>query len=86
MWERLSKVPGIRCNKPQGAFYLFPNVGSFKKSSQEIADQLLEEAHVAVVAGEAFGAPGYLRLSYACDTATIEKGIEKIRAALTKIG
>ena len=85
MFTLLTKISGITCTKPQGAFYLFPNVTAYKKTSQEIADILLEEAHVAVVAGEAFGAPGYLRLSYACDTATIEEGIDKTEQTLCKL-
>jgi len=84
MFEKLTKIPGMTCFKPQGAFYLFPNVKSFKKPSQQLADYLLEEAHVAVVAGEGFGAPGYLRLSYACDTESITEGIQRIKEALKK--
>jgi len=84
MFELVTKIPGVTCFKPQGAFYLFPNITAFKKPSQQIADTLLEEAHVAVVAGEGFGAPGYLRLSYACDTESIKEGIQRIKEALKK--
>lgn len=82
MFELLTKIPGITCLKPKGAFYLFPNVQAFKKSSQGLADTLLEKAHVACVAGEGFGAPGYLRLSYACSEKEITEGIEKIKDAI----
>ncbi|MDP2600191.1 MAG: pyridoxal phosphate-dependent aminotransferase [Deltaproteobacteria bacterium] len=81
----LSKIKGVTCYKPSGAFYLFPNVKAFKKSSEEIAELLLEEAHVAVVSGESFGAPGYLRVSYATDIPSIEMGIDKMKKTLEKL-
>lgn len=84
-FEALNKISGISCCKPSGAFYLFPNVKNFKKSSEEIADLLLEEAHVAVVAGEAFGAPGYLRISYATTVENIREGLRRIKEALEKL-
>ncbi len=78
--NRLGYVP------PQGAFYLFIDarqlIASGKAaSSMALAARFLEEAHVAVVPGEAFGAPGYLRMSYATDEATIEAGVRRMIAS-----
>ena len=89
-----SGIPGLKVNKPEGAFYLFPEVSHyFGKSdgSRTIADAsdlamyLLDEAHVATVAGEAFCAPGYLRLSYATSDANIVEAMKRIAAALTRL-
>jgi aspartate aminotransferase len=77
-------IPGITCAVPQGAFYVFPNVAKHIGAAGRAADtptlakQLLEEAHVAVVAGDAFGAPGYLRLSYATSMERIEEGLRRM--------
>jgi aspartate/methionine/tyrosine aminotransferase len=88
----LNQIPGIRCRLPDGAFYAFPNVqevlgrtikGNRLDSSLALATYLLESAYVATVPGEAFGTPGYLRLSYACSMATIREGLARIAAALT---
>lgn len=85
MWEILSKTEGIICLKPQGAFYLFPNVKSFGKPTEALAEILLEKAHVAVVAGDGFGAPGYLRLSFSADSETLQEAIRRIQAVLAKL-
>jgi aspartate aminotransferase len=88
----LNEIPGIHCPTPEGAFYVFPNVqgvlgktlgGVAVSSSLELAGYLLEKAHVATVPGEAFGTPGYLRMSYACDMQSIEAGLARIRETLT---
>ncbi|MCP4425868.1 MAG: pyridoxal phosphate-dependent aminotransferase [Chloroflexi bacterium] len=81
----LNSLPGVTCQKPQGAFYVFPNVKALGKTSQEIANWLLDEAGVALLPGSAFGAygEGYLRLSYANSVANIERAIERMRAVLT---
>jgi len=84
-FEGLSKIKGITCYKSSGAFYLFPNVKAFGKSSDEIAELLLEEAHVAVVSGESFGAPGYLRVSYAASIENIERGLQNMKMVLEKL-
>src|SRR3989338_10501585 len=84
-FEGLSKIKGITCYKSSGAFYLFPNVKAFGKSSDEIAELLLEEAHVAVVSGESFGAPGYLRVSYAASIENIERGLQNMKMVLKKL-
>lgn len=86
----LNEIPGVRCLKPGGAFYVFPNVegtygthnGVKISSSEDLTNYLLEKAYVAVVHGEAFGAPGFLRLSYATSIENISEGVKRIRAAL----
>ena len=88
----LNEIPGVRCPMPAGAFYAFPNVQGVLagwhgspplESSADLAAYLLEQAYVATVPGEAFGAPGYLRLSYACSMPEIREGVGRIGAALT---
>ena len=87
-------VPGWKVNVPQGAFYLFPEVsGCLGKrfgdyvieTDSDLAMYLLQEAHVATVAGSAFCSPGYIRLSYATSDDNIVKAIERIRSALEKL-
>ena len=79
--EGLNEIPGVSCVMPHGAFYAFPNVSSFGRSSNEIADHLLYDAGVCGLSGTAFGSygEGYLRFSYA-------NSREKISAALGRIG
>jgi aspartate aminotransferase len=79
--DGLNAIPGIRCLKPRGAFYLFPNISSFGRPSKEIADRLLVEAGVAALPGTAFGVhgEGYLRLSFANSLPNIETALERIR-------
>jgi aspartate aminotransferase len=75
----------FNCQKPQGAFYLFPDVRRHLKNgitSAEFAGQLLETAGVAVVPGEAFGMPGHIRISYAVSKDKLASGFDKIREAL----
>ena len=74
----LNKIPGVSCLLAQGAFYLFPNVSSFGLKDQEFCARLLEQEKVAAVFGSAFGAEGYLRLSYATSDETIKKGVERL--------
>jgi aspartate aminotransferase len=92
--DRLNAIPGMRCFKPQGAFYVFPNVSAFlgrtangKKltSPCDFADYLLEEAKVAVVPGEDFGSKEHIRFSYATALEEIEKGCKRIVAAVGKL-
>jgi aspartate aminotransferase len=92
--ERLNAIPGVRCIKPQGAFYVFPNVGAFlgrtvngKKlaSPCDLADYLLEAAQVAVVPGEDFGSQQHIRFSYATAIENIEKGCRRVAAAMAKL-
>ncbi|MCE9625689.1 MAG: pyridoxal phosphate-dependent aminotransferase [Deltaproteobacteria bacterium] len=89
--KRFNGMPGITCYNPQGAFYVFPNISSYlgksaggKKIETDSAfcEYLLEKHLVACVAGSGFGAPGYMRLSYATSMANIEKGLDRIEKAL----
>lgn len=95
MHQRLSALPGVKCVKPQGAFYCFPNVSAhFGKSAGEtkITDAvsfsaaLLEQAHVAVVPGNDSGFDTHVRLSFATSMQQIDKGIDRIDAWLKKLG
>ena len=85
--DGLNSIPGICCLKPAGAFYLFPNVSALGKTSQEIADRLLNEAGVAVLPGSAFGrnGEGFLRLSFANSLSNIETATERIRKFVTTL-
>ncbi len=83
MYQSVSDIPGVRVLEPEGAFYVFPDVsdaiaGRFE-STAEFAAALLEDAGVAVVPGESFGSPGYVRLSYATSEDEIRTGVERIR-------
>ncbi len=76
--ELLSQIPGVTCPEPQAAFYVFPDISSFGLTSLEFADRLLEEQHVAVVPGIAFGDDKCIRLSYACSMENIEEGLARL--------
>jgi aspartate/methionine/tyrosine aminotransferase len=85
--KALNDIPGVSCLNPQGAFYAFPNVegligkscnGKKIDSSLTLCEVLLDEAKIAAVPGEAFGAPGYMRLSYATSMENIIKGIKRL--------
>ena len=93
--DRLNAIPGIRCLKPEGAFYVFPNIagllgktGNGKKlaSPCDLADYLIEAAKVAGVPGEDFGSREHIRFSYATSLNDIEKGCARIRDAVNKLG
>jgi aspartate aminotransferase len=74
----LNKIPGITCLLAEGAFYLFPNISSFGLTDGEFCNRLLDEEKVAAVPGSAFGAEGYLRLSYATSDEIIAKGVTRL--------
>ncbi len=83
VYDRLNQIPGFRCLKPQGAFYLFPNVTEAAKITgydnvDDFAKALLEEAKVAVIPGSGFGAPAYIRLSYATSLELLNAAIDRI--------
>ncbi len=89
--ERLNKIKGVHCNMPQGAFYVFPNIkkllgktyrGVTVNTCIEFAAYLLEHAKIAVVPGDAFNAPGFMRLSYATSMGNIKNGLDRLEAAL----
>ena len=93
-WAYLFNLPGITCAKPNGAFYLFPNVSScFGKSYQgktihsatDLAALLLDEFKVAVVPGVAFGDDNYLRLSYALSRQVLEEGLGRIKSLIDQL-
>jgi aspartate aminotransferase len=74
----LNKIPGITCLLAEGAFYLFPNISSFGLKDVDFCSRLLDTEKVAAVPGSAFGAEGYLRLSYATSDEIIKKGVERL--------
>ncbi|MEH2140558.1 pyridoxal phosphate-dependent aminotransferase [Nostoc sp.] len=78
MLDRLNAIPGLSTAKPDGAFYLFPDISKTGLKSLEFCDALLGEHQVAVIPGIAFGADDNIRLSYATDMATIEKGMDRL--------
>ena len=89
IYPKVAALPGVSLIKPEGAFYLFPNV----KKTLEICgydnvtnwvEDLLQEAHVALVTGEGFGAPEHVRMSYATDLMTLEKAIERMNDFIEK--
>jgi aspartate/methionine/tyrosine aminotransferase len=84
--DGLNAIPGVRCQRPQGAFYAFPSITAFGRTSDWMADYLLEEGGVAVLPGTAFGAggEGYLRLCFANSMERIEVGLERLEAAFIK--
>ncbi len=94
MVEGLRSIPGVSCRMPEGAFYAFADVsGLFGKrvgdkvltTDDDVATWLLEEVHAATVAGAPFGAPGYLRFSYACSEEDISEAIGRIREAVSRL-
>ncbi len=82
MHGMVSSIDGVTCAEPEGAFYVFPDVsrllGGRFTTSAELAEGILEDAQVAVVPGESFGTPGFVRLSYAASDADIEEGVSRI--------
>lgn len=83
----LNTITGVHCQLPQGAFYAFPNVRAFRRSSTFLAEYILEEAGVAVLPGSAFGksGEGYLRLCFANSIENILLAVQKIKTALARI-
>ncbi|WP_460777072.1 pyridoxal phosphate-dependent aminotransferase [Nocardiopsis nanhaiensis] len=89
----LNEIDGVVCPEPEGAFYAYPSVkgvlgkeirGKTPRSSTELAEIILEEAEVAVVPGEAFGTPGYLRLSYALSDEDLAEGVGRVQRLLAE--
>jgi aspartate aminotransferase len=86
----LKTIPGLTCTVPEGAFYVYPNISAFLgkggiKTASDLASKLLTEAHVVSVPGEPFGTHEHIRLSYAVSGDVIDRGVERIRAFLTKL-
>jgi aspartate/methionine/tyrosine aminotransferase len=93
MFELLNEIPGVTCTEPQGAFYAFPSFkavlgreirGRTPRNTIELAELFLDDAKVAVVAGEAFGAPGYARLSYALGDDDLVEGLTRLAKLLAE--
>ena len=93
MHKMLSAIPGITCMEPQGAFYCFPSVkgllgqnigGQTATNSMQLADMVLEQAKVAFVPGEAFGAPGYARFSFALGDADLVEGMDRLTSLFAR--
>jgi aspartate aminotransferase len=79
----LAAIPGMKCTKPEGAFYVYPNISSFLggsvKSPAEFSRHLLDKAHVATVPGEGFGTHEHVRISYATSQKELDRGLERLR-------
>ena len=86
MVSRVSKMKNISCIKPEGAFYLFCDMSKLKINSVKIANRLLDEAKVAVIPGEPFGADSFIRLSFATSMEVIRKGLDRIEEWANKNG
>ncbi|MCD6593410.1 pyridoxal phosphate-dependent aminotransferase [Candidatus Bathyarchaeota archaeon] len=82
--EELAEIPEIKCFRPQGAFYVFPNIKAFKMSSEDFAMHILEKARVIIVPGTAFGnnGEGYVRISYAASKEEISRAMTRMKQAL----
>lgn len=76
--KRIREIKGLECVKPEGAFYVFPDISSFNLSSMEFSSKLLEEGFVATIPGEAFGSPQNIRISYSASTEDLEKGMDRL--------
>ncbi|MGB6134167.1 MAG: pyridoxal phosphate-dependent aminotransferase [Acidobacteriaceae bacterium] len=87
---RLKEIPGIRCTKPEGAFYVYPNISAYLgkagvPTAMEVSKRLLHEAHVVTVPGEAFGTNEHIRLSYATSHADVDEGLDRMKAWFAKL-
>jgi len=85
--DLLNDVEGVTCQLPPGAFYVFPNVKSYKRPAKAIGEHLLQKHYVATLGGTAFGAggEGYLRLSYAASEAALREGVSRLAAGLATL-
>lgn len=85
MYDALNSIPGLSCPKPDGAFYMFTNISKTGLTSMEFCNALLEQKQVAAIPGVAFGADDHIRLSYATDLDTIQKGIDRLAAFVASL-
>ncbi len=90
MLARLAEIPGVTCTKPEGAFYVYPNISAFLgkggiKTATELATRLLHEAHVVTVPGEAFGTAEHIRLSYPVTKQNIDEGTRRMKEFLARL-
>jgi aspartate aminotransferase len=91
MLAKVRAIPGVTCTKPEGAFYVYPNIGAFLgkggvRTATELATKLLHEAHVVVVPGEAFGTAEHIRISYPVTKQNIDEGTRRMAEYLGKLG
>ena len=93
-YNELTSIKGITCYKPEGAFYLFPNISHYLHTKSDVlkvensfdfAMHLLYDAHIAAVPGSAFGSEGYLRMSYATSMDHLHEAIFRLKKTLNKI-
>ncbi|HEY1904217.1 MAG TPA: pyridoxal phosphate-dependent aminotransferase [Terracidiphilus sp.] len=94
MLAKLAEIPGVTCTKPEGAFYVYPNIGAYLdtkgskggiRTSTELATRLLHEAHVVTVPGEAFGTAEHIRMSYPVTKQSIDEGVRRMGKFLTEL-
>jgi len=90
MLSKLAEIPNVTCTKPEGAFYVYPNIGRYLgkggiRTTTELATRLLHEAHVVTVPGEAFGTAEHIRLSYPVTRQNIDEGIRRMGEFLTSL-
>lgn len=91
----LKAIPGIKCNEPEGAFYVFPDVreyygrknaaGETIANADDLCMYLMNDAHVSCVTGKAFGEPDCIRISFANNTKNIEEGFKRLKEGLAKL-
>src|SRR5450631_1155749 len=90
MLEKIRAIPGVTCTKPEGAFYVYPNISAYLgktgvKTATELATRLLHEAHVVTVPGEAFGTGEHIRISYPVTKESIDEGTKRMGEFLTRL-
>jgi aspartate aminotransferase len=90
MLAKLAEIPGVTCTKPEGAFYVYPNISAYLgksgiKNPTELATRLLHEAHVVAVPGEAFGTSEHIRLSYPVTKQNVDEGTRRMAEFLTRL-
>jgi len=87
---RLAEIPNVTCSKPEGAFYVYPNISAYlgrpgAQTAMELAGRLLHEAHVVTVPGEAFGTQEHIRISYAVSHSDVEEGVKRMKEFFLKL-
>jgi aspartate aminotransferase len=87
---RLAEIPNVTCSKPEGAFYVYPNISTYlgrpgAQTAMELAGRLLHEAHVVTVPGEAFGTQQHIRISYAVCHSDVEEGVKRMKEFFLKL-
>ena len=90
MLAKLAEIPGVTCTRPEGAFYVYPNMSAFLgkggiRTATELATRLLHEAHVVTVPGEAFGTAEHIRISYPVTKQNIDEGTQRMADFLKQL-